>query len=522
MPITWRTALCHPQMPLEGQLNVVDPDRRLSKIGGLHPMAHMGSYNNEFIQGPYYLNPQELSWSQLKSGAIICEWLSRYLNENGVQCKILNQKDYELALQLKEGNQSHFSAEANKYRANLRDKIIDCQDPEVRERLYSKWEKLQFDLSVLEELSKPYRDVRAQAINFLAEIFNSLHDPRHAMLIPTQMPIFSISHFEFYDKNKNSDMKTLKVPAPRIFEIYSYKEQKLRNSLHYELQRNDNALAKNPNSSYAYYCRGVILHKLNRHQEAYKSFKKSIELDKTPPAETYFKCGVVAYELDEKENALEFFNNALEINPSHPSALYYVGLLLQAQSLYEGALIYFDESLEYRPNNADVLYKRAYVLFKLGHINDALEDCKSSLTINPDSALVWALQAIIFYELGQNAKAVECYEKALKIEPRSADNLYNCGLIYMELGQITRAIVCFTKFSKLQPHDMQGIAKRQAILDKANYPLKAIDKFEFKSAITSFLTTFGRTSGKSLLTSANIGKDQEFNSASLPLTSRSQ
>lgn len=93
LQVNWRIVLTHPDLPLEGALNKIDPDRSLSRIGGLHPMAHMESFSDGFSEGPFHLNPRYLEWSHVKSGAIMCEWLVRYLLKQKINSKILNQTE---------------------------------------------------------------------------------------------------------------------------------------------------------------------------------------------------------------------------------------------------------------------------------------------------------------------------------------------------------------------------------------------------------------------------------------------
>ncbi len=110
MPITFRTSLCHPDMPLTGALNTVDPERTLCKLGGLHPMTHFGSFKEDFGNVPNKLDKDNLSWSHIKSGAIICEWLTRLLKQQKIDCRIVNQAEYQAIKKLPD-SEARFQAE---------------------------------------------------------------------------------------------------------------------------------------------------------------------------------------------------------------------------------------------------------------------------------------------------------------------------------------------------------------------------------------------------------------------------
>lgn len=93
MPVIWRTVLAHPDLPLEGALNKVDPDRTLNKIGGLHPMVHLGSFSEGFTHDPFHLDPLRLEWAHVKTGAIMCEWLFCYLKQLKLEVRFLNREE---------------------------------------------------------------------------------------------------------------------------------------------------------------------------------------------------------------------------------------------------------------------------------------------------------------------------------------------------------------------------------------------------------------------------------------------
>lgn len=587
MPITLCTALRHPQMPLEGAIKDVDPNSRLSSIGGLHPMAHLDSYldgyvlilmppeekiipkelprktivlkkegeaikafrvkenkvdengldlvlskdelkslnfpkkgqanriiklsqktnlvkkimslcgcehSNECIQNPYHLDPQNLSWAHIKSGAIICEWLIRYLQNKNVFCKILDEKSYLASLNLREGAEAALKKQVKEYRSHLQNKIIGCENPETRINLFKRWEHARHDLYACEHGVESYRNTRQRAKHFISDIFDLLHDDRHKMLIPHSKPFYKISHLQMFRRGQNANVKPLSVTAPQVSEILSLREQKLINSLNYELKKYNQILEKNKNDAYAYYCRGAVLLKLKKYKEAFNDFTKSLQLEQNPYADLYLKAGIAAYELDELDDALFFLEEALDKRSGHAETSYYYGLALYRDNnkLYIYALEHIKESLIYNPKNADAHNKCAHILFfELGAAEEALNHCQASLLINPKQALPWEMQGTIYYKLNRKQDALDCYSKALKINPYRNDCRYNCGLIHFELGQYTQALIMFEEHLKINPGDRVAIDKRNQIRSKLNYPEaksdnpgKPLGSSEQKSSVT--------------------------------------
>ena len=96
MNVDWKSVFVHPELELQGSCKAADPHETLLKLGGLHSMTHKGSFN-EFGEDPYKLDPEKLSWAQIKSTAILLEWVSRRLGDLKYSCKILNKSELDNA-----------------------------------------------------------------------------------------------------------------------------------------------------------------------------------------------------------------------------------------------------------------------------------------------------------------------------------------------------------------------------------------------------------------------------------------
>lgn len=101
-PITFENSLWHPDIPMrkdEATGYSEEALTRLKEIGGLHPMCHEGSYSKDFGKdGHYRLDRENLSWSHVKSGVVICEWFCLFLSSPSTKVRILSKEQYEQAL----------------------------------------------------------------------------------------------------------------------------------------------------------------------------------------------------------------------------------------------------------------------------------------------------------------------------------------------------------------------------------------------------------------------------------------
>ena len=72
LAINFRNMLVHPELALAGKLSTLDPNGVKSAIGGIHPMAHRGS----FMETKEDIPPEgELSWARVKASWIMMLWL---------------------------------------------------------------------------------------------------------------------------------------------------------------------------------------------------------------------------------------------------------------------------------------------------------------------------------------------------------------------------------------------------------------------------------------------------------------
>lgn len=235
MLVNWRNVLCHPELKLEGSLNEIDPERTFCKIGGLYPMAHMGSYD-EFKQGgPYYLDPQNLNWAHIKSGVIICEWLKRCLLKNKIPCKILNQEQYKIAINeipLLDNKplpklSLFFKEEINLNRQEIMKRYIYSESPQERKKYFKMFEEGQNSLFILKNHSILYRSAQDRLKIVIFKLFDLLHDKTHEMIMPSTKK-WNPTNLEISVSLGN---KKVKVTVPDAALIQEEEENKNDNSL---------------------------------------------------------------------------------------------------------------------------------------------------------------------------------------------------------------------------------------------------------------------------------------------------
>ncbi len=138
-----------------------------------------------------------------------------------------------------------------------------------------------------------------------------------------------------------------------------------------------------PEFAKAFYCKGLALGNLGRHEEALAAFEAALRLD--PTFEVYFSRAHALYSLGRIEEALESYNTLLALYPDNAYGYYRKGVLLDELGRYEAALELLHQAVKLEPNSAQVHLSKGIVLDHLGRSGEALQALNESLRLDPSS-----------------------------------------------------------------------------------------------------------------------------------------
>jgi len=215
----------------------------------------------------------------------------------------------------------------------------------------------------------------------------------------------------------------------------------------------DEALERNPASTFALVNRGLILGRQNRLEEAAQSFERAVELDNRLPAaylglgkaqlglrhpseavasfervveldpgraEAYgwlARAQLVATDIEAAESALE---HGLSINPEHPLLLQLYGQMLAGQERFDEAIRHFRKAVassgEYAEPRPDALHHTlATALLASGQLDEGVRALQRTLELNPNHALAHNDLGLVYENTGELDKALEHYERAVEL-----------------------------------------------------------------------------------------------------------
>ena len=198
-------------------------------------------------------------------------------------------------------------------------------------------------------------------------------------------------------------------------------------------------------------------------ENAKKSYKLSMTLDKTDPspavalANLYFNQGNYIYAAINYENALQM--NPMDVNLRHKNGLSYF-------KAYEWgkAASAWEDLLHYSPNHSEVrkLLPQTYYILSLeyhrnGFIDLGRRSFANALSVNPRSG-EWIGGALMtageyYREYGLYRNALNAYQDAIELDPANAGGYNGLGITYWYMGEKEMAVAAWEKSLNLQPED---------------------------------------------------------------------
>lgn len=201
--------------------------------------------------------------------------------------------------------------------------------------------------------------------------------------------------------------------------------------------------------------RGNQLYRLERFEEALKSFKMALELDANFYPAWYGLANVLS-SLERYEGAISAYEKATKIKPKFYLAWRDRGALLTFLGRYEQALASFDRSLKIKPEDFAAWYYRGDLLtVKLQRHEEAIASYQRAIELRSDFADAWTGKGEAFYNLGRYQEAIHAFDRAIKIDSSLAVALAYKATVLLEFEKYSEALKYYERALKITPNDDQ-------------------------------------------------------------------
>lgn len=218
-----------------------------------------------------------------------------------------------------------------------------------------------------------------------------------------------------------------------------------------------------PDNAVFPYLEGKAHEAMGSLEQAKKSYKLSMTLDRTDPSpvaalgDVYSNQGNYLY-------AAVTYENALAMNPMDVNLRFKQGFSYLKAFEWGKAASAWEDLLHYAPNHQEVrkLLPQVYYVLSLEYNRNGFTDLgrrsfANALSVNPNSG-EWIGGALktageYYRENGLYRSALTAYQDAIELNPGDAGSYNGLGVTYWHMGEKEMAVAAWKKSLSLQPED---------------------------------------------------------------------
>lgn len=186
----------------------------------------------------------------------------------------------------------------------------------------------------------------------------------------------------------------------------------------------------------------VVLHRLERGQEALQCAKQAVETDRNN-AGAWETLGTILVKTGDYEHALEALSKVAEVGQPTAQLWQIQALLLMARGRLQEALRCAEQAVAMDPTDAATWEELGIIVGELGDYERALVAFQTAAKLGRASSGLWLFQAISLRALERPEEALKCAEQAVAMDEKNAEAWAELGTIISDLGNHDRALAAF-------------------------------------------------------------------------------
>ena len=200
---------------------------------------------------------------------------------------------------------------------------------------------------------------------------------------------------------------------------------------------------------------GNQLYRLNRFEEALKSFQMALRLDGNFYPAWYGMANVLS-SLGQYNEAISAYEKTTKIESNFYLAWRDRGALLAFLGRFEEALNSFDRSLKIKPKDFAGWYFRGNLLtVNLQRHEEAIASYERAIQLKSDFAEAWMGKGEALYYLGRYREALHAFDKVIYLDSSLETAWTYRGSILLELEEYSEALEAYNRALQITPNDEQ-------------------------------------------------------------------
>ncbi|KAM8807935.1 tetratricopeptide repeat protein 6 [Eudromia elegans] len=247
------------------------------------------------------------------------------------------------------------------------------------------------------------------------------------------------------------------------------------------------ATLHSPFDSQIFQAIGVCYHRINKFEEAVRSFNQVLRLDPLS-VDAYVARGNSYMENrqePDRNQAQKDFLKALHLNPKCVKARIGLGYNLQALGKFQKAWNQFTVAIDIDPKCHAAYDGRASVCLEMGDTFAAFQDTNAALKLTTTAALL-TNRGVINQFMGYLSCAMRDYQNAISVDPDYALAYFNAANIYFRNRQFSQALGYYSKALQLEPRNESAVLNRAITNTLLKNIKEAIEDFEKAVSLCPF------------------------------------
>jgi tetratricopeptide (TPR) repeat protein len=168
-------------------------------------------------------------------------------------------------------------------------------------------------------------------------------------------------------------------------------------------------------------------------------------------ADALHLLGLIAHRVNHPD-AATLIRRTIALQPTNGLAYGNLGLVLLAQSQWDGALECFKQSLALQPNIPEAHYNLGYGFHMKGELENAIACYRRALSLRPDYAIAFLNLGAALDGMERWDEAIGVYRRGLELTPNSAQLHSNMGNVLTKVHRTPEAMEHCRRSIELDPN----------------------------------------------------------------------
>lgn len=258
------------------------------------------------------------------------------------------------------------------------------------------------------------------------------------------------------------------------------------------MEKNDEAIAAfnlakecNPEYSYPWVIKGEYLYGQRDYKESLTCFELAAKESPKDP-EVWLGKGKTHIRLGQAGEALHCFRKVLKYDPSSIEARIYIAYAKRAKHLFAEAISVLEEAISLDEENETIkqdlvktwLERGKIALYKAHKYDDAFHCFEEVLLLDPENPEAWFNRGVLLKRQGNYKEAENSFRHLLRLTSKNAAAWFELATIFDKMEEFGKAASCYRKVTLCDPTHLDAWLEAGSHLMKLGKNREAIISFE--------------------------------------------